>query len=361
MPKVIGIDPGTRSYGIIGLENGNIILDTILKTKSIIEKPEMVIDVLKKIEPIDLIVAPSGLGLPLTRIQDLSDEMIFEMTLETKLSGKLTAVSKIASLMKQNNYFGYFIPGVKHLPTVPKYRKINKIDLGTADKVCSAALAIYDQSIHKKIPYDQTNFILIEMGSGFNAVLAIEDGQIIDGIGGTYIQGPGFLSSGALDGEIAYLMKEFNKRELYQGGVAYIMGYPDISPEEFISQINKDKITKLAYESFLEGILKSVGAIQISLNEPKEILLSGSLSKYDVIVSDLTAKMKKNAPVRKVEGLKNARFSKHAAQGAAIIADGLCEEGIFKELVNVMKIKESEGSVLDNIYISKFRELYENK
>ena len=212
MPKVVGIDPGTRSYGIIGLENGKIILDTILKTKTVIQKPELVIDVLKKIESIDLVVAPSGLGLPLTRIQDLTDEMIFEMTLETKLSGKLTAVSKIASLMKQNDFNGYFIPGVKHLPTVPRHRKLNKIDLGTADKVCSAALAIHDQSITKKIPYNETSFMLVEIGSGFNAILGIENGQIVDGIGGTYIQGPGFLSSGVLDGEIAFLMKDFKKK-----------------------------------------------------------------------------------------------------------------------------------------------------
>ena len=361
MPKVVGIDPGTRSYGIIGLENGKIILDTILKTKTVIQKPELVIDVLKKIESIDLVVAPSGLGLPLTRIQDLTDEMIFEMTLETKLSGKLTAVSKIASLMKQNDFNGYFIPGVKHLPTVPRHRKLNKIDLGTADKVCSAALAIHDQSITKKIPYNETSFMLVEIGSGFNAILGIENGQIVDGIGGTYIQGPGFLSSGVLDGEIAFLMKDFKKKELYQGGVAYIVGYPDISPEEFLGQIDKDKLTKLAYDSFLEGLIKSIGSIQFSLNQPLEILVSGNFSKYDRIISDLAAKVEKIAPVRKVNQLENARFSKHAAQGAAIIADGLCKGGKFKELVDIMKIRESEGSVLDNIYISKFMDLYRKK
>jgi len=361
MPKVVGIDPGTRSYGIIGLENGKIILDTILKTKTVVEKPELILDVLKKIDNIDLIVAPSGLGLPLTKIQDLTDEMIFEMTLETKLSGKLTAVSKIASLMKQHGSNGYFIPGVKHLPTVPDFRKINKIDLGTADKVCSAALAIHDQSTTNKIEYEQTSFILVEMGSGFNATLAIENGQIIDGIGGTYIQGPGFLSSGVLDGEIAYLMKDFKKKELYQGGVAYIVGYPDLSPEEFITQIDKDKMTKLAYDSFLEGIIKSISSIQVSLNQPKEILISGSLSKHQRIISDLTSRARKIAPIRIVRGIENARFSKHAAQGAAIIADGLCEDGIFKDLVEIMKIKESKGSILDNIYISKFKDIFNRK
>jgi len=358
MVKVVGIDPGTRSYGIVALENGKIILDTVLKTKLVIQNPELVMNVLKNIEPIDLIVAPSGLGLPLVKIEDLTDEMIFEMTLETKLSGKLTAVSKIASLMKEKKYNGYFIPGVKHLSTVPVHRKINKIDLGTADKVCSVVLAIHDQAKRNNVSYDKTSFILVEMGSGFNAILAIENGQIVDGIGGTYMQGPGFLSSGVLDGEIAYLMKDFKKKELYQGGIADIIGYPDISPEEFMNQIDKDSLMTLAYESFIEGIIKSILAISTALKKPKEIIFSGNLSRFDKIIADVSHKLGNSFSTSKVNGLENARLAKHAAQGAAIIADGLCKEGKFKDLIEVMKIKDSKGSILDHIYISKIRELY---
>jgi len=44
-------------------------------------------------------------------------------------------------------------------------------------------------------------------------------------------------------------------------------------------------------------------------------------------------------------------ISKHAAQGAAFIANGLLG-GEFGPIVNNLKIKEAKGSVLDDIYIS---------
>ena len=47
--------------------------------------------------------------------------------------------------------------------------------------------------------------VLLELGGAFTAALAIDAGQIVDGMGGS--SGPlGARAVGALDGEVAYLL-----------------------------------------------------------------------------------------------------------------------------------------------------------
>lgn len=349
MVRVVGIDPGTKSYGVIGLDNGKVILDTSFSTKNIISNPQLIIDVIESLEKIDLIVAPSGLGLPLVNIADLTDEHVFEMTLERKHRGSISAVFQVASLLKENKYPGYFIPGVKLFPTVPSYRKINKIDMGTADKVCSAVLGIHDQTNRFQIPYKESSFILVELGSGFNAVLGIEQGKIVDGIGGT-LGGFGFLSCGVLDGELAYLLGEFEKKQLYKGGATSIAGYTDLSIDEFMIQSQKDDEFQMALEGFIDGIVKSIFAMNVSVDNPKEIILSGILTRNEAFYTELTKNIPKISPVRKIKGISESKIAKEAAQGAAIIADGLAG-GNFRDLIKNLEIRKAKGSNLDLIFL----------
>ena len=110
----------------------------------------------------------------------------------------------------------WFTPGVIHLDTVPRHRKLNRVDLGTADKVCAAALAIADQGGRRERAPAEVSFMLLELGGAFTAGVAVERGRIVDGIGGT--SGPiGWRAAGALDGEVAFLAGEVTKAMLFPG------------------------------------------------------------------------------------------------------------------------------------------------
>jgi predicted butyrate kinase (DUF1464 family) len=73
----LGIDPGSKSWDFFGLENNKPILDTSLPTKDLINDPQKAIDIIDSVKSINLMVVPSGFGLPLKDVKDLTEKDIF--------------------------------------------------------------------------------------------------------------------------------------------------------------------------------------------------------------------------------------------------------------------------------------------
>ena len=93
---------------------------------------------------------------------------VTEADVERKL--KIVGLREAMKMMKTaEDLEVWFTPSVVHLTTVPKYRKANKIDMGTSDKVLSAVLAVKNQAERLKIRYDETNFILLEIGFAYTS------------------------------------------------------------------------------------------------------------------------------------------------------------------------------------------------
>jgi predicted butyrate kinase (DUF1464 family) len=348
---VLGIDPGSKSWDFFGLENNKTILDTSLPTKDLINEPQKAIDIINSVENISLMVAPSGFGLPLKDVNDLTEQDIFFTLLKfnQKEKNQVLGLGNVLRLIKAQKIPGIIVPGVKHLPTVPRYRKINKIDMGTADKVCTAVTGIRDQMERLNIPPEKTNFILVEIGYGFTAVLAIEKGKIIDGIGGSNILG--FRASGSLDGELAYLIKNIHKRNIYKGGVAYISGYSDLSLKEITLLAEKDEQTKMALKAYLSSVKKAVFGISSSFsnkNQITEILLAGRGANLKYLKEKMINGLSDVAPVKLMKSY--SQIAKRAAQGAAFIANGILG-GEYKQIIANMQLKNASGSILDDIFI----------
>jgi predicted butyrate kinase (DUF1464 family) len=358
--RVVGIDPGTRSFDILGLEDGEVFLDESIPSTRIAEEPEALAHLLMRARPLDLVVGPSGYGLPLKHISELTDDDLFQSVLVRPDDVEIPVLVGLTRAVKKLKNTGLniiFIPGVVQLPTVPEYRKINAIDMGTADKLCCAVLAVYDYSARHGVPYEEVSIILLEIGFGYNAGIAIERGRIVDGIGGTRA-GPGFLTSGAMDGEVAYLLGPFSKATLFSGGVRTIVGDENFMPEDFSRRAKTEKNAKLAWEAFMEGLEKTARALQTSVKRPEAIIISGRLSNIPEIYAELSERLSGIARVERIVGLR-AR-AKAAAQGAALIADGLAG-GRAKSLINHMRIAEASGTVLDHVYIGDLRRKYVRK
>jgi predicted butyrate kinase (DUF1464 family) len=335
MVRVIGIDPGTKSFDLCGLEDDALILDISVSTRDMIKNSEMLSDIIMGTRA-DLVVGPSGFGIPITSIKDIGERELFLMSLIKKEDKRsILGMRKSIDQMKKNELPVFFIPGVIHLPTVPFYRKLNRIDMGTADKLCSAALGIRNQALKYNMNYSETSFILLEMGFGYTAAVAVNEGKIVDGVGGS-TGNIGFVSQGGMDSELAYLLGGFNKELIFRGGVEALAIMPDKLME------NED-----ALNAYIEGAIKEVLQLTASVN-PREILISGRISRAKGVFDELKKRID-ITPVRRLEGF-DAKNVKEAAQGAALIADGLAG-GKYSKIIDVMQVKEAKGTSLDYILL----------
>jgi len=352
MPRVVGIDPGTLSVDLCGLDAGGVFLDRSLATSAALADPSVLLGLLNdehRAAPIDLIVGPSGYGLPLRAARDLTEEQLRLAYLAAK--GESGGIGGLRSLMRMFARFPapvVLTPGVVHLQSVPAHRKVNRVDMGTADKVCAAALAIRDQTERRGGTARDASFILLEMGGAFSAAVAVEEGRIVDGAGGT--SGPlGARAAGALDGEVAFLAGSVTKRLLFAGGAATIAGTPD-APVEALAAPTTPR-GRVAWEALLEGAVKAVAALAVSAPRAREVILSGRLAQVPGVRDELARRLAgvvAGRPVHLLIGF--AAVAKQAAQGAALIADGLAG-GDSTALVDALGIREACGTVLDHLHV----------
>lgn len=356
MPRVIGIDPGTISIDICGLDDGHLFLDRSLPTSEALADPSILLAMLSAARPLDLIAGPSGYGLPLTAARDLTETDLKLAYLARE--GEAGGIGGLRSLMRALAASALPVvltPGVVHLGSVPAHRKVNRVDMGTADKVCAAALAIREQAARHGCRPQEVSFILLELGGAFTATLVVQHGQIVDGMGGS--AGPlGVRAAGALDGEVAMLAGSVSKRLLFEGGAATIAGTPGAVPEVLADR--NDPAARVAWDAYIEGALKAVAAMGVSLADrkgplrvPRDVILSGRLARVAAVGDELARRLGGVIPDGSVHVLAGyAAVAKQAAQGAALVADGLAG-GASATLVEALGIRGARGTVLDHLYV----------
>src|SRR5207249_3371823 len=269
MPRVIGIDPGTVTIDACGLEDGRMFLDRSVPTAEALADPARFVGLLEAAGPVDCIAGPSGYGLPLTRVQEATEEDLRLAFLAAEGEpGGIGGLRALARALARSALPVFFTPGVIHLPSVPAHRKVNRVDMGTAEKVCAAALAIDEQARRTGRSVREVSFVLLELGGAFTAALAVADGQIVDGVGGS--AGPlGFRGPGALDGEVAFLAGSVPKSLLFDGGAAAVAGW-DGGPGSPDALGNpRTARERIAREAFVEGAVKTVRFLRASVPAPR--------------------------------------------------------------------------------------------
>jgi predicted butyrate kinase (DUF1464 family) len=345
-PRVAGIDPGTFSFEVCALNGGLPLLEDSFRSADLGADPSPLVDALGAYGPYDLVLGPAGYGLPLVPAERVGERELALMVLaradERAARVGIVGMRSVVRALLGARIPLVFGPGAIHLPTVPAHRKWNRVDLGTADKVASAALGIVDQAERLGIPYEESRFVLLELGGGFSAALGVDGGQIVDGLGGS--GGPiGARACGALDAEAAYLIGgALSKRTVFSGGALDPNGELDLGAPGALERLRADPRASDGWRALEEGAAKAVLALTASVPAPREVLVAGRLASAPGLVDALAERLAGVAPVRRALAVKNA------ARGAALLADGLAG-GTHAPLVERLRLREARGGVLDHL------------
>ena len=174
----LGIDFDTTTWRVAAWDEDRA---ADLHTFDSVEEVWEFVDALRSLHPATPLVLPSGFGVPVTRVTEIMDQDIFEMTLEPRWQSTDT-LGRFLAEARRRALRAYCIPAVKLLPSVSPHRKLNRVDLGTSDVLCAAVWAIHclSSADHSRRTCD---FVLLHTRPGTRSLLAVQAGQVVDGIG----------------------------------------------------------------------------------------------------------------------------------------------------------------------------------
>ena len=326
MVRAVGTDPGTSSLDVLLLEEGAVVDERSFAPGELANDPDALAHLFERWGHIDLAAAPSGYGLPLVRGDAFTEDHLEQMSLVKPADrGRDSGVIGFRAWVRAFCRAGVpivFLPGGLHLPTIPPHRKVNSVDLGTADKVCVAALALWFDAIETG-GFDRSTFAVAEIGTAFSAVIVVERGRLVDASAGT--RGPiGLRSQGSWDGEVAYWRGPLTKQDLFRGGLT--------------------DLGQLGLDAFQESLRKHMAALHAVTRFDRVYLSGRGLEGPEVrkLVDEATSPF---GDVRVLASLPGASV-KHAAQGSAILADALAG-GKFAPVVESLELASARGSVWD--------------
>lgn len=322
--RVAGLDVGTISTDCCRLSEGRAEAHASWDTAALLATPSLLTDFL---EGAETLAVAAGYGAPLVALQqaDAATLALAHLADPDEREGGIGGFSRLLRVLATLRSPAVLLPGVIHLASVPAYRKLNRIDMGTADKLATAALAL---TLHGSA----LDAIVLELGGAFTAALAIESGRIVDGIGGS-AGPPGAQASGALDGEVAMLAGTLTKHMIFRGGAAdatHLLGADG------------------AHQAWLEGAAKAVHQLAVSAPRARLVLVSGRGGNARV-----SASLQRLLPayaVAPLGALPGFTPVKAGAQGAALLADGLLG-GHHAPLIAALDLHGARGTVLDHLVL----------
>lgn len=219
---------------------------------------ESVEDILSA-HPATPIVLPSGFGIPVTRARELLDRDIAEITLHRE-AHVTDPLGQFLAEARRRPLRAFCIPSVRLLPSIPLHRKLNQVDLGTADVLCAAAWAIH--CLAQGGPTSATShFLLLHVGADKRALVAIRDGRIVDGIGRS-AWGMGTASRDSAGAFLTSLGQGIGRSHAAGGTEKLENRLREARNHAFWETVEKESVSLLAFHGLSQVVVTGPGSAQ---------------------------------------------------------------------------------------------------
>lgn len=253
--------------------------------------------------PEPIIAIASDLNTSFAALHSMKAQQFYEVGVDQGNQSWGVQLKDFLITISTMNLRSYCIPAVAYIDSIPAYRKLNRADMGSAGNM-SAITTILSRMREREAAWSEMRFLYLEVGHASKSIVVVEDGRIINGIG--------------------------TQEHMYRGNWLDMRERETVVEEAFWEGLTQDLAGLMAIHHFEDIVVREQSAAQEDIRRKDEVIdrLGEQYQLYTF-----------PAHKSKEEGYD-------IAIGAALIAEGLANDGPLAEVIERLHIREASGNRL---------------
>lgn len=242
---------------------------------------------------------------PFAPLSTLSDEQLEQLVQRYHPAPAFSEANMALQAVRALNLRSYCAPSVASLPTVPLHRCLLRPALGSARAVC-AVIALLHYMREQQATWEEMNFFCVDAGANGTSVLVIVNGQVVNGI--DPLQGSA----------LPVIYRSLAELEGAQG----------------LAGDQPDERADILDAAFWEGLKQELAGL-LALHHSEDMVVLGAQS------ARLVERLADTYQVYLFPHTHTEREGYEAALGAALLGEGLEQEGTSSVIVNHLQLRQA--------------------
>lgn len=263
--------------------------------------------------PEPTIVVALDVVTPFAPLPTLSDEQLEQLVQRYHPGSAFSEARMALQALRALSLRSYCAPSVAYLPAVPLHRCLMRPALGSARAVC-AVIALLHYMREQQATWEEMNFFCVDAGANGTSVLVIVNGQVVNGID-------------PLQGSSLPMIYNY---------LAELEGAEGLTGEKHNGRVDLQPVLD---EAFWEGLKQELAGL-LALHHSEDMVVLGAQS------ARLVERLADTYQVYLFPHAHTEREGYEAALGAALLGEGLEQDGASSGVVNYLQIPQANRARL---------------